>query len=169
MTLLQSWIPESSESMPGLSITDDSASAVHKHKLNQRAKTMNESDIELLRVRLGSALIFLFKATSKYRSDEDLLRAWNAIEQASIILGPTHSESGGPQNATRQARINADIITPTGTEESYCPSTPVGQSRAYIPPAAVSAEYLLHLVTRVLSRWRVMRRPPLKPIAHLEG
>ncbi|PRY03814.1 hypothetical protein [Paraburkholderia sp. BL25I1N1] len=49
---------------------------------------MDERDIELLRMRLGSALIYLFKATVRYGLDDDLTRAKAAIEQASAILGP---------------------------------------------------------------------------------
>ncbi|WP_157447870.1 hypothetical protein [Paraburkholderia ginsengiterrae] len=54
---------------------------------------MNELDIDLLRMRLGSALIHIFKATARYRQDDDLTRAKAAIEQANAILGPIRADT----------------------------------------------------------------------------
>ncbi|KVS57689.1 hypothetical protein WK39_18260 [Burkholderia cepacia] len=48
---------------------------------------MNEYEIEMMRLQLGVAAICIAKARSRQTRDEDLIRAADAVERATIILG----------------------------------------------------------------------------------
>jgi hypothetical protein len=49
---------------------------------------MNQLQIERLRLQLGAALIFLYRAQSRYAFDADVQEAHAAVQEALRRLGP---------------------------------------------------------------------------------
>lgn len=129
---------------------------------------MNESDIELLRIRLGSAMIFLFKAREKYRSDDDLARVFAAIEQADAILGPVHLDDCSMQETDEEFHVHAEAVAFNVAETKHSYGSAIcGRGRHFSEPG-VSARSHLDSITMVLSRWWVIFRLRVKPAAHFD-
>jgi len=123
---------------------------------------MNESDIELLRIRLGSALVFLFKAKSRYRLDNDLEGVLAAIQQAAAMLGPTYFDDRAIQERHEQFNGHAQTADFNLTEAKFGYPSAIGGRGTQFSGSRVSISDSLNGITRALQRCRAFFRPGVK-------